>query len=154
MGRCFLSRHTHCCNLFTKLSNKDTSKRLDFLDNCSYTAMVYIYLDTETQEFSHYWTSILSILIWARLHLPQFSFSTNFLAHGANEYYKTNILLMRLWEKNWQKLNCVKMLMNNRNIMFGLPPLPMEKVEKVEKWKIICLDECWIFFDRPLLYRE
>ena len=54
---------------------------------------------------------------------------TNLLAHGANEYYKTNIKLIILCEKNRQKLNYVKFLMNDRNNMFGLSP-PMKKGEK------------------------
>ena len=39
---------------------------------------------------------------------------------------------MRLCEKNRQKSKYVKTLMNNRNIMFGLPP-PYGKSQKIEK---------------------
>ena len=73
------SRQTHRCNLFTKPSNKDTSKRLNFWADHSFTAMVYISLDTSTQALSPFWTSIISTLIRARLNLAQYPFLTPFL---------------------------------------------------------------------------
>ena len=43
-----LSIQTHCRNLFTK----ETPNRLDLLADHSFTAMMYIYLDTPTQTLS------------------------------------------------------------------------------------------------------
>ena len=75
----FFSRQTHRCNLFTKLSNKDISKRLDFLYDHSLTAMVYIYLETSTQALSPFWTIIVITVIRYQLHLAKCYFSTPFL---------------------------------------------------------------------------
>ena len=74
----FLSRKTHCGNLFSEFSNKDTSKCLYFLDDHSFTIVVYISLHTSTQALSTFWTSILSTVIRDWLHLAQWSFSILF----------------------------------------------------------------------------
>ena len=47
---------------------------------------------------------------------------TSFLAHGANEYYKTKIWELRIIEKS-QQIEIWDFLMNDQNIMFGYTPL-------------------------------
>ena len=46
-----------------------------------------------------------------------------------------------MWEYS-TKPKYVKILMNNQNIMFGLPP-PYGKTQKLEKCQTIYFDECW-----------
>ena len=57
-----------------------------------------------------------------------FERTTNFLAHGDNEYYKTKIWLMRLCEKTQQNRNMWKFWWMIKILCLGYPP-PMEKLE-------------------------
>ena len=57
---------------------------------------------------------------------------------------------MRLCEKNQQESKYVKILMNNRNIMFVIS-LPYEKSRKFEiKNKYVLMNDKNNFFDLPL----
>ena len=58
MPHLLFSRQTHFCNLLTKSSKKGTSKRLAFLADHYFTAMVYISLDTLATTYSPPWRNI------------------------------------------------------------------------------------------------
>ena len=58
---------------------------------------------------------------------------------------------MRRIDKN---RNMWKKWMNNRNNMFLISP-PYWRSRKIEKWLLICFDECWKYFLMyPFLYGE
>ena len=74
--------------------------------------------------------------------------TTNFLAHGANEYYKTKIWDIRIIEKT-QKIEIWDLFYEYEKIYVWLSPR-YGKNQNIEKYQSINFDECLIFLNRPL----
>ena len=81
-----------------------------------------------------------------------FGKTTNFLAHGSNEYYKTKIREMRIIEK-LKKSKYEIFLWMIKILCLIIPPY---KNQKIEKCQLIHFDEClkYIFLWTPFYLRN